>query len=260
MVKMTQQSDESFLEKQLVELGNRIATARRDRGLAVEDVSKTSRVSIPTIARIEAGNGGVGSRNLLAVLSAVGLSPVSDESEILRQEELPLHPLHLDNEDVQDTVEDAVRLACERLDELFPGARREVDGISSEFQGLLKEHVSAMLRGEPFHRPQYMTHLKALIYSDGPLGREYSLKEGAAGYLVRLQDTERVLEDGRFRLARSVGDMYTSWDAAAKAVRDYVERDGHLPGPVRIVSGWWSGNETGVRFSAPAAITIPPGE
>jgi hypothetical protein len=40
MVKMTQQSDESFLEKQLVELGNRIATARRDRGLAARMCQK----------------------------------------------------------------------------------------------------------------------------------------------------------------------------------------------------------------------------
>ncbi|KVP97985.1 hypothetical protein WJ96_05285 [Burkholderia ubonensis] len=246
-------TQDDVLENQLTELGNRIAAQRRSRGLSVEDVAKATRVSVPTIARIEGGNGGVGSKNLLAVMTYIGLPPVPDDSPVLNQAELPLHPLHMDNEVVQAAIEEAAKLAVERLDELFPGARPEIDGISSDFQGLLVKHLSAMLRGQPHYQLAYQTRLKPLVYSDVDLGREYSLAEGAAGFLVRLIDTPRVLEDGKFRLAHRARDMYTSWEYAAAAVRRYIEQEGHLPGPVRIVSGWWSDGETGVRFTPPAA-------
>ncbi|KWA84110.1 hypothetical protein WL29_22355 [Burkholderia ubonensis] len=246
-------TEDDVLEQQLAELGNRIAAQRRSRGLSVEDVAKATRVSVPTIARIEGGNGGVGSKNLLAVMNYVGLPPVPDDSPVLRQAELPLHPLHIENEVVQEAIEEAAQLACRRLDELFPGARKESEGISSNFQGLLVQHLSAMLRGQPHYRLSYSAELKQLVYSDVDLGNEYSLKDGAQGYLVRLLDTQKVLEDRKFRLAHRVRDMYTSWEYAAAAVRDYIETEGHLPGPVRIVPGWWSEGETGVRFTAPAA-------
>ncbi len=246
---MTQQED--ILDTQLSELGERISAERRARSLSVEDVAKATRVSAQTILRIEDGNGGVGAKNLLAVMNHIGLPPLSDDSPVLRQAELPKHALHVDNPDVQEAIEDAARLACERLDELFPGARKEVDGISSEFQGLLVNHLSAMLRGQANYRHAYQTYLKPLVYSDVDLGSDYSLKEGAQGFLVRLVDTKRVLEDGKFRLAHRVNDLYTSWEYAALAVRQYVEGEGHLPGPVRIVSGWWSESGTGVRFTPP---------
>lgn len=244
---LTQQDD--VLESQLTELGNRIAVQRRSRGLTVEDVTKGTRVSMQTIARIEGGNGGVGTKNLLAVMNFVGLPPLPEDSPVMRQEELPLHPLHLDSEVVQTAIEEAAKLACERLDELFPGARAEVDGISSEFQGLLVKHLAAMLRGQPHYRLSHQSNLKPLVYSDVDLGREFALAEGAEGFLVRLVNTPRVLEDGAFRLAHRVRDMYTKWEFAAQAVKQYIDREGHLPGPVRIVSGWWSDGETGVRFT-----------
>lgn len=245
---MSEQQDD-VLESQLTELGNRISLQRRSRGLSIEDVAKGTRVSMPTIARIEVGNGGVGTKNLLAVMNFVGLPPLPEDSPAMRQDELPLHPLHMDNEAVQTAIEEAAKLACDRLDELFPDARAEVDGISSEFQGLLVKHLSAMLRGQPHYRLSYQSNLKPLVYSDVDLGREFSLAEGADGFLVRLVNTPRVLEDGAFRLAHRVGDLYTSWEFAAAAVKQYIEREGHLPGPVRIVSGWWSDGETGVRFT-----------
>jgi transcriptional regulator with XRE-family HTH domain len=240
------------VDDQLVELGKRIYAQRRQLGKSVEQVSLATGVSVPTILRIEAGNGGVGSKNLLAVMAHVGLPAISEDSPVMRQAALPAHALHSDSPEVQEAVEDAARAACERLDELFPGAKKEVDGITSNFQGLLMQHISAMLRGQQYYRQSHWTELPQLVYSDVDLGNQYSLPDGAKGYLVRLVDTQKVLEDRKFRLAHRVGDMYTSWEYAAAAVRDYIETEGHLPGPVRIVPGWWSEGETGVRFTAPA--------
>ena len=192
----------------------------------------------------------MGSKNLLAVLQALDLNPLAAMVDALPAEELPLHSLHLDNEIVQEAIEDAARAACQRLDELFPGSKREVDGISSNFQGLLVQHLSAMLCGRQAANIGHLVALDSLVYSEGLLGREYSLAEGASGYLVRLTGTDKVLDEGKFRRARAARDMYTTWDAAATAVRAYVEKEGHLPGPVRIVSGWWAEDTSGgVRFS-----------
>jgi transcriptional regulator with XRE-family HTH domain len=248
-------TQDDVLENQLVELGNRINAQRRHLGKTVEDVSLGTGVSVPTIIRIETGNGGVGSKNLLAVMTHVGLPAVSEDSPILRQAALPVHALHVDSDVVQAAVEEAAKLACERLDELFPNAKPEAEGISSDFQGLLVKHLGAMLRGQPHYRLSTMVNLKPLVYSDIDLGSCFALNDGANGYLVRLLDTQKVLEDRKFRLAHRVGDMYTSWEYAAAAVRDYIETEGHLPGPVRIVPGWWSGGETGVRFTAPTSNT-----
>jgi DNA-binding XRE family transcriptional regulator len=242
-------TQDDVLENQLVELGNRINAQRRHLGKTVEDVSLATGVSVPTIIRIEAGNGGVGSKNLLAVMTHVGLPAISEDSPLMRQAALPVHALHVDSAEVQGAVEEAAKLACEHLDKLFPTARPEVEGISSDFQGLLVKHLGAMLRGQSHYRLSTMVNLKPLVYSDVDLGNEFSLKDGAKGYLVRLVESQKVLEDRKFRLAHRVGDMYTSWESAAAAVRDYIETEGHLPGPVRIVSGWWSDGETGVRFT-----------
>jgi transcriptional regulator with XRE-family HTH domain len=245
--------DVSALEQQLIDLGNRVTSARAKAGLSQAELADAAGVSLLTVMRIEDGNGGVGSRNLLAVARRLDIS-LDPFPAVESQGSLPLYEMHLDDETVDGAVEEAIKLACEHLDEtLFPDARAEVDGLSSNFQVLLKEHMRALLRGETAYRPPYLMPLKPLVYSDEMLGREYSLKPGADGYLVRLEGTQRVLDGGRFRLARKAGDMYTSWDAAAKAVKDFVSQQGHLPGPVRIVSGWLNrASETGVRFSAPA--------
>ena len=249
---MDMQTDESAIEEQLKALGNRVAVTRRSAKMSLEDLRDATGVSVATIQRIEDGNGGVGSRNLLAVMNRLSISPADGFSLALDQESLPAHTRHLDDEDVKEAIEDAARAACDRLGELFPGARAEVDGISSNFQGMLVEHLSAMLCGQPAYRPSHHVPLKELVYSDAMLGREYSLKDGAHGFLVRLIGTNKFLEYGRFRRVQRAADMYTSWEAAAAAVRQYVKWSGdHLPGPVRIVSGWWSEGETGARFTPP---------
>lgn len=241
----------SLSDDQLQRLGLRIVAARQERGLTREALSQATQVSLATLARMESGHGGVGLRHLMAVADYLGLPVLAASPANPPAVDLPLHPLHVDDEPVQEALEEAARLACERLDRLFPGAKPESRGISSNFQGLLVHHLAAMLSGEPAaaERPR----LTPLVYTDDLLGREYRLKEGAAGFLVRWEGTERVLEEGRFRLARSATDLYTSWPAAAQAVRDYLHREGHLPGPVKIISGWWSEGGAGVRFTPPVA-------
>lgn len=240
------------LEQNLRHLGEAVTRARAAKGMTVADLARVSGVGAGTVTRIETGYGGTGARNLLAVLHALDLDPLSYIADSAPAEELPLHPLHIDNPEVQEAIEDAVRDACHRLDELFPSVSKEVEGIGSNFQGLLVQHVTAMLCGRQGANPGHLVQMHTLLYSDDLLGREYSLAEGADGYLVRLTGTDKVLENGRFRLVRSVNDLYSSWDSAAAAVRKYIETQGHLPGPVRITSGWLAREEDGgARFSAP---------
>lgn len=251
------EAEASDIERQLELLGLRVLDARHAAGMSVNALSKASGVSEQTISRIEAGFGGVGVKNLWAVLQKLGLEGTGGAglyggipSAVAEQEALPVHARHLDDEAVREAIEAAASAACERLDELFRGAKPESEGLSSNFRGLLADHLAAMLCGSPHVRLKHVVPLKTLVYNDELLGREYTLKEGAEGYLVRLEATNRVLENGKFRLARRVSDMYSSWDAAARAVRDYVAQEGHLPGPVRVVSGWWAEGEAGVRFTA----------
>jgi transcriptional regulator with XRE-family HTH domain len=239
------------LEQNLRQLGEAVSRARAAKGMTVADLARVAHVGAGTITRIETGYGGTGARNLLAVLHALDLDPLSYVVDSAPAEELPLHCLHVDNPAVQEAIDEAVREACHRLDELFPGVPKEGEGIGSNFQGLLVQHVTAMLCGRQGANPGHLVQLNNLLYSDDLLGREYSLAEGADGYLVRLTGTDKVLEDGRFRLVRTVNDLYTSWDSAAAAVRKYVESNGHLPGPVRITSGWLAREDDGgARFSA----------
>jgi transcriptional regulator with XRE-family HTH domain len=253
MIALTEDRD-SEVEQKLKQLGAAVLRARTEKGMTVEAVARASRVSVMTVSRIEDGYGGMGAKNLLAVLHVLDLNPLEGLADSLPADELPAHSLHLDNTDVQDAIDEAARAACNRLDELFPGVPKESDGISSNFQGLLVAHLSAMLCGRQAADIGHLVHLRGLVYHDDLLGREYVLKEGADGYLVRLTDTDKVLEDGRFRRARAVNDLYSSWDSAAAAVRKYVETEGHLPGPVRITSGWHTREEDGgVRFAAPSA-------
>lgn len=138
-----------------------------------------------------------------------------------------------------------------RLDELFPGVAKESEGIGSNFHGLLVQHVTAMLCGRQSANIGHLVQLNNLVYSDDVLGRKYILEECADGHLVRLVGTDKVLEDGRFRLARSANDLYTSWDAAAAAVRKDVERDGHLPGRSASRRAGWRPKKTEVFASPP---------
>lgn len=241
------------LEQTLSHLGEAVARARLEKRLTVDELAKNSRVSALTVYRIEAGNGGVGTRNLMAVLRALDLDPMMRLVDTLPADELPLHPIHVTDDSVRAVIEDAVRGACQRLDGLFQQAKPEVDGISSNFQGLLVDHVTAMLCGRQAANLSRQVCLKGLLYSDDLLGREYSLADDANGFLVRMVGTDKVLDNNRFVRARRATDLYSSWDAAAESVKHYLTTNGHPPGPLRIVSGWFAPEESGgVRFTNPA--------
>lgn len=89
------------------------------------------------------------------------LAAQSSSSEVLRRglrmvasenamPEAPMYPRLVDDADIESAVEEAARAACEALDKLFPaGTRPESQGISSNFQGTVKEHLLAMLTGKP---------------------------------------------------------------------------------------------------------------
>lgn len=106
-----------------------------------------------------------------------------------------LYALHVDDEDVQNIVDSAVRTACRELDALFPGVAPDGGkGISSNFQGLLTEHVKAMLTGVPQARHAYETALPPLLADDYVFGKPFELpKLQGAGYLVFSPSTNQVL-------------------------------------------------------------------
>lgn len=241
------------LEETLQSLGAAIAKSRLEHRLTVQELARDSGVSPLTVYRIENGSGGVATQSLFAVLHVLNLDVLRHVVDTLPRETLPLHHIHVSSTDVQERIAAAARVACQQLEELFPGVAPEVEGITSNFQGLLEDHLTAMLCGRPSAQPTHRVVLPELVYSDDMLGREYSLAEGASGFLVRLLGTNKVLDNNRFCQARRASDMYTSWDGAAMAVREYLETHGHLPGPVRIVSGWFSPDENGgVRFTGGA--------
>ena len=97
-----------------------------------------------------------------------------------------LYARHVNDADVDKVVEDAVRLACRELDSLFPGVAPDGGrGVSSNFQGLLVEHVKAMLTGKNHAQRSHHTELPALLADDRVFGASFALPEvRGAGYMV----------------------------------------------------------------------------
>src|SRR5258707_14994331 len=98
---------ETTLEVQLQELGVRITSARTSAGLSSEALAKATGVSLSTLLRMETGNGGVGSRNLIAVVNHLGMS-LDSYSRVVDQDSLPLHPRFVDDPEVMETIDEAV--------------------------------------------------------------------------------------------------------------------------------------------------------
>jgi hypothetical protein len=134
------------------------------------------------------------------------------------------------------------------LDKLFPDALPETHGINSNFRGLLADHLRAMLCGKPFKNVAHRVALNPLLYDNDCLGRAYSLSDDATGYLVRVNGTKLVLDEGRFKSAQYAQDMYSSWDSAAEALKAFLATGEHPPGPVRIVGGYFL-ESRGVGFA-----------
>lgn len=113
-----------------------------------------------------------------------------------------LYPMHVEDDQVRAVVDEAVRLACRELDSLFPGVAPDGGkGISSNFQGLLVEHVNAMLTGQNQARRSHHTHLPTLLANDQAFGAQFRLPAvQGAGYVVLSPSTGRALSaySGRF--------------------------------------------------------------
>lgn len=96
------------------------------------------------------------------------------------------YAMHVDDPEVGQVIEDAVHSLCRELDSLFPGAAPDGGkGVGSNFQGLMVEHVKAMLTGKNQARRSHYTHLPVLLADDNAFGQPFSLPNvQGAGYVV----------------------------------------------------------------------------
>lgn len=181
-----------------------------------------------------------------------------------------VHPIHIDDAEVEKAIERAVASACFELDMIFPDAPPETKGISSEFQGLLREHVRAMLTGKPAANKSTRTHLPVLLASDNVFGEHFDLPaEQGAGYLAFNPVTREVLSaySGKFVKAarlpdvefgaarqlqaplyfsfggRDVDALFSFHDGATRAALVAMNEMGESPStyPVRIIAAVYEG-------------------
>jgi hypothetical protein len=117
-------------------------------------------------------------------------------------ENAALYAMHIDDPEVEQAVDEAVRLLCRELDSLFPGAAPDGGkGVGSNFQGLMVEHVKAMLTGKNQARRSHHTHLPVLLADDNAFGQPFALPNvQGAGYVVVNPTKNQVLSaySGRF--------------------------------------------------------------
>lgn len=157
-----------------------------------------------------------------------------------------MKPMHIEDEEIQDAIQQAARAACEVLDETFPGHDGNKPGITSNFQGLLVEILVQMLAGnDPVSRGS-ATRLPRLVFTDRSFGdcRQRSedgyvvLKPKAAAprYFSPMNppdpEPELVLNDMGTRFipidTPDAIDPFTSFEAAVKAAMDYMKREGEI--------------------------------
>lgn len=228
---------------------SQLSQIRESLGLSIQDVVERSGQSRTTVWRIFSGNTGVALSSVLAVMRVLNLpTPDADTQDYLREHQLPLHPLALRSERVDSALERAAAAAVAVLDELFEGAPPETAGINSNFQGLLKDHLAAMLTGEPAARRGRVA-LNRLVYTEANVGGPLSApsSENLAGWVVRLDGTEAVLRELRFvPLAHFPNsEAFVSRDYAVQHFLErYLPAEGHPPGPVSAVPVYYRDEET----------------
>jgi hypothetical protein len=105
------------------------------------------------------------------------------------------YALHVDDKEVEEVIDEAVRAMCRELDALFPGAAPDGGkGVGSNFQGLMVDHVKALLTGKNHARRSHHTHLPVLLADDNVFGQPFSLPDvQGAGYVVVSPTTNTVL-------------------------------------------------------------------
>lgn len=238
--------------------GKAIQAEREHRGWSRETLAQRAGVGLQTLVRLENGSPGTSVGNLTAVLYALDMN-LEVHAPASPAERLPLHPLNLDSDQVGCVLRAAVSAACNKLDELFPGAKPEVNGICSNFAGLLEEHLRAMLEGNPQARRTSLTALPVLGYSERTFGSSRVLPRDADGWLVRVKDRNLFLEPSNryvglasaYRRLTGITDLYSSWDAAVRCALCAIEDQGHPEGALEIVPGRWAGDTHVTLWQAP---------
>lgn len=181
------------------------------------------------------------------------LSKGSSQSDVLRQglrllsqTELnagaPLYPKQVTDSVVTETIERAAAAAVEVLDELFPAKNKEGFGISSNFHGILIEHLQAMLTGRAFSNPGYQRHLNVLYGYSQSFGRIRSAKP-MEGYTVERSmpkpfsaatyfdsDSNRFVELQKL----PVGALFTSQQAAIDHVFGWMDKESISPREMKL--------------------------
>jgi len=145
------------------------------------------------------------------------------------------------DEDVEAAVKAASSEACQVLDALFAGFDK--DGITSNFQGHLKNVLTEMLKGHaPAIHGQRPPHLPKLVVDETFFGNPL---QGGDGFLVtkfsdpiweKDQATGRFipqrhllaldLDTQSFRPISQVSDAWTSFELAASSAIEYLKKQG----------------------------------
>ncbi|MBK6616380.1 hypothetical protein [Ottowia sp.] len=142
------------------------------------------------------------------------------------------------DEATRATVEAAAKAACEVLDEAFPGW--DAGGITSNFQGMLGEALTHMLKGRSLldRERGHTTLLPALLLDDSLFGTPWTPGEA---FLVTKAGEEKWQYGGgepkflgaellvlqpdsmQWRPIERAGDAWTSFEAAAAAGARYLK-------------------------------------
>jgi biotin operon repressor len=142
--------------------------------------------------------------------------------------------------DVEDAVEQAAAEACQVLDAIFPGY--DAGGITSNFQGLLKDILSDMVKGRAPVVRGHSTALPTLV-ADGTFFGAPN-QAGDAFLLTKLNDPvwEKDEAKGRYLPKRHMialdpvsstfkplsecGDAWTSFGAAVENAVKHIRKNG----------------------------------
>ena len=206
-------------------------------------------------------------RELLADLKREeGMSPsevVKRGLELMRAVHVParqpLYARRVDDSDVDAAVEEAVSAACDVLDGLFgQEGSPETRGISSNFQGLLADHIRAMLCGFEHANKTHTTPLNPLLARWDSFGRHVHTKTPQQGVTLmrpaqRVSESDLFYSEGQFVEVQkiNVGGLFTSSEAAVKDYLAYLRRRGESPQehPTRLVVVDFAANDLVVLVS-----------
>jgi hypothetical protein len=150
---------------------------------------------------------------------------------------VPLYAHDVSEPHIQTAIEEAAAAACERLDELFGGAPKESGGIGSNFQGVLVEHLAAMLTGREAARQNYSRQINPLFGDWATFGRDQSCgaKEGFTIMQVpeRLDGERLFYNDDRKAFVpldqACAGALFSGQEYAVAAAYKWLREEGISP-------------------------------